>query len=162
MRGLSRYSVRVLWMCAAVVWIAVGISSRDSDARVSGANAAVPAIGAATAAEELSPRGDSAARYLVDRNPFRLNRQPSIVAFRAGVRAVATAPPRQPPPIVRAIAGGPPWVAILEQIPGRDGSFLVRDGDAIGSIKVRAIKRDTVVIQGSDTTWRLPIRRGSS
>jgi hypothetical protein len=36
---------------------------------------------------------------------------------------------------------------------------LVRQGDAVGDLKIRVVGRDTVVIQGADTTWRLTLKR---
>jgi hypothetical protein len=61
--------------------------------------------------------------------------------------------------VLRGIVGGPPWDAMIDGIPGRQGSVLVRRGDTLGGLTVSAINRDTVTIHGSDTTWRLFIKR---
>jgi len=54
---------------------------------------------------------------------------------------------------------GPPWQAVLEGIPGKQGSVVVRVGDVFGELRIRSIRRDTVVVQGADTTWKLTVRR---
>jgi hypothetical protein len=61
--------------------------------------------------------------------------------------------------VLRGIIGGPPWSAILEGIPGREGSVVLRRGDTIAALRVRAVRRDTVVVEGADTTWRLTVKR---
>jgi hypothetical protein len=35
----------------------------------------------------------------------------------------------------------------------------VRRGDSLGTLIVRAVGRDTVTINGADTTWRLTVKR---
>jgi hypothetical protein len=104
-----------------------------------------------------------AARTVVERNPFRLDRRPATVAFGAmagmtEMEAYADPEPEHPAPVVRGIVGGPPWEALLEGIPGRDGSLLVRPGDVLGELRVRSISRDTVVVQGTDITWKLTLK----
>jgi hypothetical protein len=54
---------------------------------------------------------------------------------------------------------GPPWQAVVEGIPGREGGVVVREGEVLGELRVRSIKRDTVVVVGFDTTWALAVRR---
>jgi len=56
------------------------------------------------------------------------------------------------------IIGGPPWEALLTGLPGKDGSFLVRQGDVIDGFRLRSVGRDSVVVQASDTTWRLAVK----
>lgn len=60
---------------------------------------------------------------------------------------------------LRGLVGGPPWDALIEGVPGRDGAVLVRTGESVGGLTVRAIRRDTVFIRGSDTTWTLTLSR---
>jgi hypothetical protein len=48
---------------------------------------------------------------------------------------------------------------LLDSVPGRDGSVLVRKGDTLGGLRVRSIGRDTVIVQGVDSTWRLIVRQ---
>jgi hypothetical protein len=57
------------------------------------------------------------------------------------------------------IVGGPPWVALLDGVPGRDGSMVLHAGDSIGGLKARAITSTTATISGFDTTWKLTVKR---
>jgi hypothetical protein len=61
--------------------------------------------------------------------------------------------------VVRGLIGGPPWSVIVEGIPGVDGSSVIRAGQPIGGIALRAVRRDTIILQGNDTTWKLTVRR---
>jgi hypothetical protein len=110
-----------------------------------------------------SASGDSlaaAAKFTAQHNPFRLERKPATVAYSPeleGVVPVAVRPVR-PMLALRGIVGGPPWSAIVDGIPGRDASILLRQGDTIAGIVVRSIRKDTVVLKGTDTTWRLTVK----
>ena len=105
----------------------------------------------------------SAAMSVAAHDPFRVDHQPSSVAYRPELEGVAPPPPVPKPPkprlMVAGIIGGPPWAALLDSVPGRDGSVLVHKGDTLGGLRVRSIGRDTVVVQGADTTWRLIVRQ---
>jgi len=110
--------------------------------------------------------GDSlhaAATSVADHDPFRVDHQPSSVAYRPALEGVAPPPPVPKPPkprlLLAGIIGGPPWEALLDSVPGRDGSVLVRKGDTLGGLRVRSIGRDTVIVQGVDSTWRLIVRQ---
>jgi hypothetical protein len=98
-----------------------------------------------------------AAERVVRRNPFRLSRQPA----RIEVDSLAAEPamPLRPALVVSGILGGPPWEAILEGVPGRRGGTVVRAGDVLGDLRVVAVRYDTVIVQGSDTTWILTLRQ---
>ena len=155
---------RTLWASAIVA---------GGFALVAGSRAAVSARGApgAIAAEPRAPRTfaaeslTTAARVVVSRDPFRLDRRPASVAYSAELDGAPMAPP--PPAVPRpalavgGIVGGPrTWAALLTGLPGREGSVLVRTGDRFGDLAVKSVGRDTVVVRGADTTWRLAVRRG--
>jgi hypothetical protein len=61
--------------------------------------------------------------------------------------------------VLAGTVGGPPWAALVEGIPGREGAVLVRAGDVLGTLTVRTVKRDTVTIQARDTVWRLSLKK---
>jgi hypothetical protein len=61
--------------------------------------------------------------------------------------------------VLRGVLGGPPWEAVLEGIPGREGSVVVRTGEVIGGLTIRAIRNNAVFVQGMDTTWTLTMGR---
>lgn len=104
---------------------------------------------------------DVASVTLIDGDPFRAARHPSPAEYRLELEGAPSPPPRPPKPglSVTGIIGGPPWSAVVEGIPGRQGSTVVQQGDTSGGLRVRSVKRDTVVITGMDTTWRLIVRR---
>jgi hypothetical protein len=68
------------------------------------------------------------------------------------------APPK-PMLRLRGLVGGPPWDALIEGIPGHEGAVVARVGQTLGGITVRAVRRDTVIARGMDTTWKLTIGR---
>jgi hypothetical protein len=102
------------------------------------------------------------ARAIVAGNPFRIDRIPAPVAFMpntGALKPVATAVvvPR-PVLLLRGIVG-PPWQALLEGVPGKQGAIVVRPGDRFGELRIERIRHDTVVVRGADTTWRLAVAR---
>lgn len=96
-------------------------------------------------------------------NPFRLNRRPAVRAERA-----ATVPPAGPPvssarapqPVL-VLAGivGPPWMVLLEGVPGQESGTLMAVGQVASGIRVVSVHGDTVRLANSDTTWILTPRR---
>jgi hypothetical protein len=107
--------------------------------------------------------GDIASSF-VEHDAFRLVRHPSPVIYRPELDGAPPPPPVAKPPhpalSVSGILGGPPWAALVDGIPGREGSTLVHAGDVFGGLTVRSVTADSVTIVASDTTWRLGIRRG--
>ena len=73
----------------------------------------------------------------------------------------APAPPAPPKASLklRGLVGGPPWDALIEGIPGREGAVVARVGQTLGGITISAIRRDTVIAKGMDTTWKLTLAR---
>jgi hypothetical protein len=104
----------------------------------------------------------SAAR-LRDRDPFRSERKPTSVRYNPWEPAPApiVTPPRPPRPNLAlvGIVGGPPWIALVEGVPGREGGVLLREGEEAGGVRLEAILGDTVRLAGLDTTWVLTPRR---
>jgi hypothetical protein len=98
---------------------------------------------------------------VVHNDPFRFEHRPASVPFALRAETLSPVAPPVPRPklAVVGIIGGPPWEAIVDGIPGRDGSVVVRQGDIAGPLQFISVKRDTVVVRGADTTWRLTLRR---
>jgi hypothetical protein len=149
-----------LWIVTAVSLLVATIGVRAARGTPPSLAQSVP--GAVSEPRRIDP--DSIARasaYIVANNPFRLSRQPATVAYSPALEGLAplTVRPPRPALVLLGIVGGPPWSAILEGIPGRDGSVMVRRGDSLGTLIVRAVGRDTVIIKGADTTWRLTVKR---
>ena len=108
----------------------------------------------------------SAADAIVSNDAFRLANEPAAVRYdpsdetRAGHAANAPPPvPLRPTMTLKAIVGGPPWQAVVDGIPGRPPGTIVRAGNAFDRLVARRVTRDSVVIQGPDTTWVLTFQR---
>jgi hypothetical protein len=109
----------------------------------------------------------SAADVVVDGDPFRIANAPTSVAYAPTtdgpqqIGAAIVAPVRVPHPVLvlRAIVGGPPWQAIVDGLPGEPPGTIVNAGMIVSSLKIRSVSRDTVLVQGTDTTWRLTLGR---
>jgi hypothetical protein len=103
------------------------------------------------------------AAHIVAHDPFRIDHHPASVPYRPeldGVAAIAPPPkPAKPRLAIAGILGGPPWTALLDSVPGRNGSVLVKKGDTLGGLKIRSVGRDTVVVQGADTLWKLVVNQ---
>jgi hypothetical protein len=120
----------------------------------------VTVMAAAPAARPpAEPRGSA----FIDRDPFRLANRPARARYTPATSALAVAEPNparephdpRPTMTLRAIAGGPPWEALIDGLPGRARAELVRAGTVIDRLTIRAITRDSVVVRGPDTTWVL-------
>ncbi len=106
------------------------------------------------------------AAELMSGNPFRLNRRPVDLALVADdpdqtsmMDALPPPPPPRPIPVVTGVIGGPHWEALVEGIPGEEGSVLLRAGDAAGEFRAVRISRDTVIMETADTVYVLVPRR---
>jgi hypothetical protein len=151
---------RALWGATAVGAIITALGVRA--ARQAPVNFAQPIISAAREPRRIDP--DSIAQaisYVAVNDPFRLSRHPATVAYSPALEGLAPPPVARPPRpnlVLRGVVGGPPWSAILDGVPGREGNVVVRRGDSLGTLVVRAVGRDTVIIKGADTTWRLTVK----
>jgi hypothetical protein len=59
--------------------------------------------------------------------------------------------------VLKAVAGGPPWVAILAGLPGIDGDRVVRVGDRFESLEIRLIASTFVELSGPDSVLRVKL-----
>jgi hypothetical protein len=153
----------VLWASTIVVVLLVPLGWRL------GASSSEYVIKPLSGGEKDAPRVSvdslrAAATRVAEHDPFRLGHRPATVPYRpeqGGGAQQASPPPKPPIPhlTLSGIVGGPPWSAILDSVPGRDGSVLVRKGDTLGGLKVRSVGRDTVIVQGADTVWKLVVKR---
>jgi hypothetical protein len=110
-------------------------------------------------------RLENASRSIAAHNPFRLDRSPAPPGFiqdDGGIRFGMTSyqPPRAARPIltVSGIAG-PPWRAVLEGVPGREGGVVVQRGDELNDLRIRDVTATTLVVASPDTVWRLTLRK---
>ena len=144
-----------------------------------------PALTAPPPVREAAPARLGTASEVVARgNPFRLDRSPAPMGSPApgqlgmmmntgfapytppgGMSPGGGYPGYTPPGMAQMGAlrvtgiSGPPWEALLEGVPGKQGAVVVRPGDRVEDLRIRSITQELVVVQGRDTTWRLQIKR---
>jgi len=117
-----------------------------------------PAPDASTSAS-VSP--DSLARAIAVHDPFRAARAPASVRFDPEAGAPGAPPPFVAPRPTFTLAGimmGAEPTALVDGLPGTEGTRVLRVGERVGDYVMRAIERDRVVIAGRDTTWTLRVR----
>ena len=143
----------VLLSTAAVRWRAATRTLVQVEGPIAEGTDTLTEVDAARIAEEVE--------RTVSNDVFRASRRPSPTVFTPTVNELAPTVAVRPPRPALAVTGiiGPPWAAVLEGVPGREGSLIVYAGDSLGALKVRQVRRDSVVIHGPDTTWRLGVRR---
>ncbi len=97
----------------------------------------------------------------VSNDPFRLANVPASVRFDPAVEgesASPVVPVARPTLVLKAIIGGPPWQAVIDGIPGQPPGTIAGPGARFDKLVIRSVTRDTVVVQGPDTTWSLGFR----
>ena len=160
-----RYLQRGLWVSACALAVSAAIGWQGGAGRVPPLGGETTDRPAAVTTTRTIPSDsiDDAASATSDHDPFRLTREPSAVPYDANgeVVAVAQVAPPKPPLALSGIVG-PPWVAVLEGVPGKTGSVLAKTGDTLARpplmlLVVHQIWRDTVVVRGTDTTWTLTV-----
>jgi len=138
-----------------VAWTTAIPAPVVSESRPASVGSAAPARLDTTALGRFATR-------LRDRDPFRLDRRPTDLRYNPWETTPPVAPqraPMRPPVSLAGLLGGPPWNALIEGIPGREGGVLLAVGDSSGGIRFVALRGDTVLLAGFDTTWSLTARR---
>lgn len=106
---------------------------------------------------------DEAEDLTVTNDPFRLSNAPPDTRYDPVNEAAQTArgftPPVRPSFALKAIVGGPPWNAVIDGIPGQPAGTVTRQGAQFDKFVVRSVTRDSVIIQGPDTSWVLRFGR---
>jgi hypothetical protein len=108
------------------------------------------------------PAPDSIAHAMEDAAAFRERRVKTRIAFDPSQPAGAPAPPQpepaRPPIQLVGIVWGSHPMALVDGIPGVDGSRAMQRGDTAGGLRLRRITPGSVVMTGYDTTWTLRVR----
>jgi hypothetical protein len=149
-----------------------GTGCLSAFARWRSAEVVTPATGHAvgTTWTGAPPASDSALEeaeaLAVTNDPFRLSNSPPDVRFdpvnEGAMGGHVAAPPLvRPAFVLKAIVGGPPWNAVVDGIPGQPSGTVAQQGARYDKLVVRSITRDSVIIQGPDTTWVLRFGRRS-
>ena len=147
-----------IWAATLMLIAVAVIGSREIQPAAAAIRPSAPAVRATPPTSIESRR--MLASTIVESNPFRLERKPAAVVFSSTPAPVPSHPgvARRPALLLSGVFG-PPWQAVLEGIPEKQGSVVVRVGDVYGDLRIRSIRRDTVVVQGTDTTWKLTVRK---
>jgi len=96
---------------------------------------------------------------VVSRDPFRVERRPVLPPYDPLRLAEQLAPPPPRPALVLVgVMDGSSPSAVIEGMPGVEGSRVVRAGDVVGGLRVKMVRSKRVVITGMDTTWVLEVR----
>jgi hypothetical protein len=121
---------------------------------------AAPAIAATPAAlPARGPSPDSLATVATARHPFRLDRTAAPMPFDPLLSG--DAPPSHPPRPTLTLVGialGAESAALIDGLPGTEGTRVLRVGEAFAGYIVRRVEEDRVLIAGPDTTWTLVVR----
>lgn len=103
-----------------------------------------------------------AVRRALDRPFFRADRRAPSAAYDPERPDLPDTPPvprrARPALAISGIVWGMEPAAVVEGVPGVEGSVVLRRGESAAGLRVVRIDRDRVVIRGMDTTWRLPVR----
>ena len=102
---------------------------------------------------------ESIVRLVVARTPFRATRRPAAVAFDPNPSTPTDVPATPRPALVLSgIVWSADPTAVIQGLPGLEGSKVVRRGDVIGGIRISRIERERVQVTGLDTSWTLRVR----
>jgi hypothetical protein len=102
----------------------------------------------------------AAADSVTSTDPFRLDRHPSQPTLSPPtIASPSTNASERLRMALTGISGGPPWHAIISGISGHEDGAVMKAGDTLGGIKVRTIRRDTVILQTADSTLTLTLKR---
>ncbi len=112
----------------------------------------------AAAAPRLA--ADSLAALAADRDPFRLARGPAPMPFDPALSddVPPPPPPSQPPLTLVGVVLGAERAALIDGLPGTEGTRVLRVGERVAGYTVRRIEETHVRIAGPDTTWTLRVR----
>ena len=96
---------------------------------------------------------------IVSRDPFRIGRRPLLPAYDPQRLAEQLAPPPPKPTLILVgVVNGLAPSAVIEGLPGVEGSRVMRLGDTVAGLKIEKITNSRVIIAGMDTTWVLEVR----
>lgn len=150
---LSRFATVALTLGAAWRGIATVRVLREGHIQVP----VVPIVGLVTTS---SSDRDDAVDSIVERNLFRPDRVGAVESSSSSTSTPAPTPPTSiQPPVLRGLAGGPPWSIVLENLPGRPAAVVIRQGATFAGLRLIAVRHDTAVVRSKDTTWKLVLGR---
>jgi hypothetical protein len=162
-----KHAHTALRACAAITTVlAFGAAIRGAAPRTHGVVGAADAPPATSHVPLPALRPDSLATLAARRNPFRSSRSAATVAYRASgepEEPPAPEPPRPPRPALAlaGIMGGADPAALIDGLPGEEGTRVLRVGERSGAYVLQSVGRDQAVVSGPDTVWTLRVRSHS-
>lgn len=154
-------ALQMTGVAAGLVLWAVGLSQDLEIARelhaVEEGGASVPPV--ASYDFVIADTIPDAVTRIVQRNIFQPNGAPATASANQIAAVSPTPAPVRPILLLRGIVGGPPWSAVVQGVPGREGAVVMRLADTLSGLRISAIRRDTVVVRSTDTTWTLSLPR---
>jgi hypothetical protein len=158
--------VNALWV-VVTIGIPAGVCEFAWVTRLAVASPSDPSL---LAIKEESPRVRSntltGTLAIGDFDPFRLDHYTPLP--KQAITSTESAPPTKLERpfllLVGTIGRQGDWQAFVEGIPGVRGVARLHANQKVGAVRVLLVARDTVVLMGLDTTWRLTLpsmRRGS-
>lgn len=156
-RQLRAAEWALLIMCVAPLVVgAAAVAGHRSTVKVGQASDAPP-----PGVSRDGHLADSLLRGVVEIAAFRLVRRPATAPYQlVPVAAPADASPAQRPGLsLSGIIAGRHPAALLDGVPGHDGSVLLQLGDTVAGLRLRRVGADRVVVTGMDTTWTLTLRQ---
>ena len=144
--------VGMLTGMASVVWAALTPLGRQIPSPATARQSA--------AARAPAPyRSDSLARVVVAADAFRIDRRPPARAYEvARVGAPVALAPRKPTLTLVGLVAGDQGTAVIDGLPGIEGSRVMRLGEVVAGLRLARIEGDRAVMIGMDTTWVLTVR----
>jgi hypothetical protein len=157
----ARWMERALWI-SAVAGVMTGIVALRRPVTIAHDATRGP-IAVPSIARPDSDALEEALGVIYEANVFRPDRKGVDLTELAPATQGGVPQPSKPPKpvlVLRGLLGGPPWDALVEGVPGREGAMVLRAGQTTEGLTLKAIRHDTVFIKGMDTTWKLILRRG--
>lgn len=147
-----------LALVAVLVAVSLLSARRFAALEFVGEETALPSVDELREQPASIATGDASvlADAIVGSNPFRLSNRPSNVPLGEVSPPVQTTV--RPQLRLLAIAGGPPWTALIAGLPGTTRAAVVTRGQVIDALRVIHISRDTVCMVGLDTSWTLVLQ----
>jgi hypothetical protein len=116
----------------------------------------VPSVAAPRTARAIA--ADSVT-LVVARDPFRAARRPAFPPYDPlRLAELQAPPPPRPMLLLVGVVNGTQPSAVVDGLPGVEGSRVMRVGDVVAGLRVKEIRNSRVVIAGMDTTWVLEVR----
>lgn len=158
MRPMVLRADRVPWMLSVVLFLIAAVRWVNAQPERTIGSAISPVGEGERIRDTAMPE---TADLLAARNPFRLSRRPGLSADDATVASESATPEVVVAPVyvVKGIVGGPPWLAVMDGLPGQPAGTVVRAGSTYENLRIRSVTRDTVVLEVDDRTIRLAMIR---